>query len=78
MKKIVHEDMPRGVLQFRVGASPGFRTVDFIDTQTGDAYVFTFDSLVAAQLARALMAGDPDHDELEAAGADSKVVTIGG
>jgi hypothetical protein len=77
VKKVVHEDIPKGSLKFAVGASPGFRTAEFVDLQTGDCYVFTFDSIVAAQLARALMEGDPDPEQLTHDGTDSKVVRLG-
>jgi len=73
VKKITHENT-----RFAVGASPGFRTIEVIDLDTGDCYLFPMSSFTAAELSRGLMAADPDPDELAHAGSDHKVVKIRG
>jgi len=72
VKKIVHEN-----IRFAVGASPGFRTLEIVDVETGDCYVFPMESTVAAQLSRHLMEGDPDPEQLKAEGTHERVVTLG-
>lgn len=75
MKKIVIENA-----RFNVGASPGFRTLEVTDPDAPagqGVWLFPMNSLIAAQLARVLMQGDPDPDELAHNGSDSKVVRIG-
>lgn len=67
---------------FNVGASPGFRTLEVTCADDPQVCILLpMDSLTAAQLARHLMEGDPDPDELAAAKTDHverKVVRVHG
>jgi hypothetical protein len=74
VRKIVVENA-----RISVGASPGFRTLEISDPDDPTFVVLCpFDSLTAAQVARYLMEGDPDPEQLTHEKTDAKVVTFGG
>jgi hypothetical protein len=74
MRKTVIENA-----RFNVGASPGFRTLEITDPDDPLFVILVpMESLIAAQLARHLMEGDPDPDELRATKSDSRVVRVNG
>ena len=65
--------------RFNVGASPGFRTLEITDPDDPQFVILVpMESLIAAQLARHLMEGDPDPEQLAADHTDSRVVRVHG
>jgi hypothetical protein len=74
MRKIVIENA-----RISVGASPGFRTIEFTDPDDpAFVVVIPMDSITAAQMSRHLMEGDPDPEQLQHEKTDAKVVRLGG